>query len=276
MGRECRQSRWSKTNHQLDSHEDSAMNQSESFDAIALLAQADLVLITVDLLRPPSLHQQPFASMGKADMVALCAAAQLPASDALADRLWCAVELAQTAEPSMWDGCWRLLFDASLYCPINESAYIRRDKGAIIGDVCGFYRAFGWQSAANGERPDHLLTELEFVAMLLVMSARATSQDQLDITRQALERFTRDHLNDWIDAFAAKLQQTTTFPVLEATARWLPDLWHAMAECHGWVLDPNPPLRSVPGQEPEEAYECGAPDVVALSAGQRSSSKTSP
>lgn len=240
------------------------MTNKLAVDEVALLAQADLLILTVELLRAPENQTDQAADLLPGDATALVNASGLTPPESLASDLIDLVGAARDTDKTLWSGCWRLLFDASLYCPINESAYVRRDKGAIIGDVCGFYRAFGWQPAENGERPDHLLTELEFLAALLIMLARSPSDSEMGLTRNAAEKFARDHLGDWIPAFAKKLEQTTTLPVLQRLASWLGTLWDSLVRYHGWEIDSQPCLRSDPGREPENVYECGAPDLVQL------------
>ena len=160
-----------------------------------------------------------------------------------------------------------MLFDGSIICPINEAAYIRRDKGAIIGDVCGFYRAFGWSAVErSGERPDHLLVELEFAAMLLVMSARAESREQGELTEAALAEFTRQHLSDWLLVFCEQLKLSTTHPLFDEASNLLAAVWPALVEWHGWIVDPVPASTAGICSEPENPYECGAPDLIQLGA----------
>ena len=138
---------------------------------IRLLAQADLLLLIADLLRAPELIRHSLGNLKKSNLKMLVEATDLTPGDAILEQLHLAVKHARTAIHADWSGVYRLLFDGAMLCPVNEAGYIRRDKGAIIADVCGFYQAFGWTaSEKSGERPDHLLVELEFAAMLLVMA----------------------------------------------------------------------------------------------------------
>ena len=132
-----------------------------------------------------------------------------------------------------------------------------------MGDICGFYRAFGWTTVADsGERPDHLLVELEFCAMLLVMVARAESQEQRKTTELALAEFTRHHMNDWLGLFTLQLQQTTAYGVLIEAAKLLDQVWPALIEWHNWIVDEVPAEMFGICAEPENPYECGAPDQL--------------
>lgn len=101
-------------------------------------------------------------------------------------------------------------------CPPYESEYINGkfavQRSQTMGDVSGFYRAFGLQtSTRHPERPDHIVLELEFTAFLLGMQLQAAQadpspmQDRASVCRRAQERFFREHLLWWTPAFARLL-----------------------------------------------------------------------
>lgn len=231
---------------------------------IRSLAQADLLLLIADLFRPPEKVRHSLDALRKPNLKMLLTATELPGREALCNQLHKAVGLARRASKDEWAACYRMLFDGSIVCPINEAGYIRRDKGAIIGDVCGFYRAFGWTTVdKTGERPDHLLVELEFAAMLLVMIARAESKEQRKLTETALADFARHHLSDWLPAFAGQLKLSTSWPLFVESANLLGLAWSRLVEFHKWTVDPAPLTIGI-GDEPESPYECGAPDLVTL------------
>jgi len=128
---------------------------------------------------------------------------------------------------------WNRLFEGAVHCPINETAYVRRDKGGIIGDICGFYRAFGFEpDSASGEKADHLVTELQFVAILLVMLASAEAgrrTDEASITAAALRAFLADHTGEWIRLFSARLRSCSRPDLYGRAASLLEAWWSAMA-----------------------------------------------
>lgn len=234
---------------------------------IRLLAQADLLLLIADLFRPPESIRHSLDALKKPNLKMLVDATGLKGKNKLTDQLHKAVKLARKANKEEWGGCYRLLFDSSMACPVNEAGYIRRDKGSIIGDICGFYNAFGWTAAANsGERPDHLLVELEFAAMLLVMTARAEKSEQAELTETALANFTRHHMSDWLLIFCEQLKLSTTYPLFVEAANLLVLVWPALVKWHDWTVDPAPPSTVGICAEPESPYECGAPDLVTLEA----------
>ncbi len=231
-----------------------------------LLAQADLLMLLVDLLRPPEKMpdiQTRFA-LSRPCLESLVRASGLEDASQITEALESAAAQARTASRTEWSGEYRWLFDGSIACPINEAGYVRRDKGAILGDLCGFYRAFGWQPTDTGERPDHALVELEFLAMLLVMAACAETSEQAEVTERAMADFTRHHLSDWIGAMAHQLEISTTYPLFLAIAELIRRIWPAMVQWHRWVVDPPIPGGIGIVEEPEDPYECGAPDLVEL------------
>lgn len=76
-------------------------------------------------------------------------------------------------------------------------------SAAELADIAGFYRAFG--VTLSGDKPDHLVAELEFLALLLAKEARAVESGQAEraaVCADARARFLRDHLATWTDAFA--------------------------------------------------------------------------
>jgi TorA maturation chaperone TorD len=232
---------------------------------IQLLAQADLLLIIADLFSPPEKIRHAFGSLKRSNLKLLADSTGLPDKKLLGNLLYEAAKAARLASSEDWSACYRTLFDGAILCPINEAAYIRRDKGTIMGDVCGFYRAFGWTTVADsGERPDHFLVEIEFCAMLLVMAARAENEEQRTTTESALAEFTRHHLNDWLPLFSAHMRQVTDYPVLIAAANLLEQVWPALIAWHGWVVDGLPADAFGICEEPENPYECGAPGLVNL------------
>ncbi len=241
---------------------------------IRMLAQADLLLLIADMFRAPENIKHSLDTLEKSNLRMLIEATGLKTESELTDQLDTTIEVARHANKEEWAGCYRMLFDSSMDCPVNEAGYIRRDKGSIIGDVCGFYNAFGWTAANNsGERPDHLLVELEFAAMLMVMSARAETRGKSELAEKALADFTRLHMSDWLPAFCEQLKLSTTYSVFIEAANLLMVVWPALITWHEWVVDPPTPSTVGIAAEPENPYECGAPDLVTLGANSPDQSK---
>jgi len=88
--------------------------------------------------------------------------------------------------------------------PVYETSY-EPGPGASGGptfqmaDIAGFYRAFGFE--VSGERPDHIVPELEFLALVLVKEAYALMAGQVEgaeICATARRRFIAEHLGRWL------------------------------------------------------------------------------
>ena len=202
---------------------------------LALLAQADLLLLACDLLRRPS--EALKASLpAPAAVGELIAASTLPEPRGLADTLAAALDQAAQTPLEAWSDEFHRLFEGAMACPPNQTAYIRRDKGAILADLRGFYEAFGFAPRRDtGEKPDHILFELEFLAMALVMLAgasRAGDQEKRSVTIDAMRKFSESHLGDWIESFAQQLAGATGLPLYVAVAMLLGQLWRGLSAAH--------------------------------------------
>lgn len=80
-------------------------------------------------------------------------------------------------------------------------------KGHRLADLQGFYHAFGFRIApGQGEFPDHVATELEFMSVLLLKAAAAADDDARAVCDAAAARFLADHLAPWVPAFARRLR----------------------------------------------------------------------
>jgi TorA maturation chaperone TorD len=72
-----------------------------------------------------------------------------------------------------------------------------------MGDVAGFYRAFGM--GFTGDRPDHISMELEFMRLLAMKEAKALmdgSPENAQICVSAQREFLRCHLGRWSTALS--------------------------------------------------------------------------
>lgn len=251
-------------------------NRIESLDRsqqrVAMAAQADLILLTVDMLRAPDLKfgKPAWANEDLQTWQQCLAMANFPASTVadkttLAESLSEIFSIAQATTVDQWsDEYWRL-FDSSMACPINQAAYVRREKGTILGDLSGFYLAFGWEHVLQtGERPDHLLCQLEFIAVMLAMAVQAQTDEQSEIAREALGKFAQTHMHDWLPSFCWQLCEVTQLPLFGAIGTWLVMLWDALTAVHAWPVDPRPAERIEVQQDIENPYECAAGGLVQL------------
>jgi TorA maturation chaperone TorD len=136
---------------------------------------------------------------------------------------------------------------------------VRRDKGAILADIAGFYKAFGFQLAENtSEKVDHLICELEFVVLLLIMLAKAREENLTEgysVTYDALAAFCHDHLGEWLELFCQQLTQMTVLPVYQQIAKMIQRAWSGVMTVNHLPI----PESSLPEIATEEGtpYECG-------------------
>jgi TorA maturation chaperone TorD len=83
----------------------------------------------------------------------------------------------------------------------------RQDPGAILADIAAFHHAFAF--TPNAEDPlDHVAVEASFVGFLCLKAAfaAATSNSEAERTvREAVERFTAEHLRPCAEPLAARL-----------------------------------------------------------------------
>lgn len=246
--------------------------------SIALAAQADLLFLTAEMLRSPqkiadrdalcwkeipneTLHELLQNAFGETAEPVHALSSPLTLQEALDEVHQRVKEL----DRDEWnDEYWRL-FDTTQACSLNQASYIRRDKGTILGDVCGFYNAFGFKgNIASGERPDHLLCQLEFTSMLLAMAAQAEDDEHRKVVTDALTQFTQLHMQDWLPSVCHQLVEATWLPYFGAVSQWLMLIWTRLTEYHAWPVDAVPTTPLTPQIDPESQYECAAPDLVQL------------
>lgn len=259
-----------------------------------LAAQADLLLLVVDMLRSPSTQiQRPFEAWFNVPIEEINklidlafqqptesqGLEQFDTTDCIQASAWQgnspeaisslkqafekARSLAKDLPSQLWSDEYCRLFESSQACPPNEASYIRRDKGSILGDLAGFYSAFGWKgNPKNGERLDHLRTELEFVGLMLAMAAQASDRTQQSTVLDGLEKFTNLHLNDWLPSVCFQLIQAASLEYFAVVSDCLLALWQALTLENAWPVDPLPQTPLTPTVDPQDPYECGAPDLV--------------
>jgi TorA maturation chaperone TorD len=122
-------------------------------------------------------------------------------------------------EPAQLAGRWVRWFDLGRVAPY-EGSNVPTTVGGItprLADIAGFYRAFGM--VVTGDRPDHVVAQLEFLAVTLLAEAEATEDgdpERADIAARATRSFLRDHIGAWIDAWAARVE------AIDELSPWFP------------------------------------------------------
>jgi len=227
---------------------------------LQLLAQADLLQLVSCLLDQP--HQSILEqwNIDPADRQELIRTSGLPDQAGLIQAFSELSDVIAHADLAQWTDEHCRLFEAVVVCPINESAYIRRDKGTILSDICGFYGAFGFLLEAKaGEKADHMIGELQFFSLLLVMAAdalREGEEEKSHITLDALSSFAQEHLGEWIFIFCDRLGSMTGLTLYQRVAMFLARLYKAVSDRLG--IPPHDPLAILETEpDTETPYECG-------------------
>lgn len=98
-------------------------------------------------------------------------------------------------------------------CSLYETEYGRERamvKGNELGDIAGFYKAFGLETGGDGvqaEMIDHVAVELEFYALLLMKATaliEAGDEEGVEIVLDARRKFLKDHLARFIGAIGER------------------------------------------------------------------------
>jgi TorA maturation chaperone TorD len=155
-------------------------------------------------------------------------------------------------------------------CPPYETEFGRRHvfgQSQELGDIRGFYEAFGVRPRTGGERPDHLACEIEFLALLALKEAIAVAgadDQRQQLCRSAARHFLQDHPGRWVRALAARIAQRAPDSGYAAAAAIAATLLGEHALELGVIpvlLDPDDLLPIL--EEPDGfQFECGV-DVAA-------------
>jgi nitrate reductase assembly molybdenum cofactor insertion protein NarJ len=122
-------------------------------------------------------------------------------------------------DPSRLAGRWVRWFDLGRVAPY-EGSNVASTAGGVtprLADIAGFYRAFN--ASVPHDRPDHVVAQLEFLALTLLTEAEALERgddDVADVAARATRTFVRDHIGAWIDAWAARVG------AIDELAPWFP------------------------------------------------------
>lgn len=125
------------------------------------------------------------------------------------------------------------------FCHWNDPTY----RSSQMADVGGFFRAFGLQPRRERpERQDHVSLEIEFVAFLqqkLALAIESGEAEHVNICREALAAFVRDHIAWWMPTFAGcvkrRIARLRTTPEGAAVAGLLEALDGVADLLRAWV-----------------------------------------
>lgn len=148
------------------------------------------------------------------------------------------------------------LFCTKVLCPPYEGSYLLTERGAILGDVSAFYKAFELKFLTREGPPDSIKMELAFLSYMALKEAYALENKLLSeaqTTFEAQAKFIRDHLGRWGKPFASRLKETTTLPFYKTLAEFL-NHWLA-EECRHFKILPVE-LPTLLPKATEEALHC--------------------
>jgi TorA maturation chaperone TorD len=134
-----------------------------------------------------------------------------------------------------------------------------------LSDIVAFYSAFGLSVGRGHERPDHISMECEFMRFLCAKEAclladnRPDERDHLAVTREAQQRFLREHIGRWSAAFSRQLATADFDGPFGSAAELLEEF--ISTECRRWSIAVGPaylPLREIPqADDPANCISCG-------------------
>lgn len=116
-------------------------------------------------------------------------------------------------------GRWVRWFDLGRVAPY-EGSNVAPTAGGVtprLADIAGFYRAFNLATQRN--RPDHVVAQLEFLAITLLAEAESTEEgdsERAAVAAKTTRMFLRDHIGVWIDAWAGRVA------AIDDLAPWAP------------------------------------------------------
>jgi TorA maturation chaperone TorD len=107
-------------------------------------------------------------------------------------------------------------------CPPYETSYSPErsfSKNNDLVDIAGFYNAFGIMH--KNDAPDHIVSELEFVALLCFKEAIATAnsmQNEAEICSEARRKFLSEHLGNWVSSYSMRMRNEARLGIYPAIA----------------------------------------------------------
>lgn len=139
-----------------------------------------------------------------------------------------------------WLTEYNRMFVNEVFVPPSEGSYCISERGTLVGDISGFYKAFCMQVTDHAGPPDQIKIELGFMCMLALKEVNAvhTLPDKVEVTRAAAKSFFEDHLGRWAPQFADRLHLCSSLPLYRAISNIL--LAWFKIECEYWGSMPTP------------------------------------
>ena len=134
-------------------------------------------------------------------------------------------------------------------------------RSQVLGDICGFYRAFGLGVSENlRERPDHISIECEFMHFLTFKESYAEEHhgpEKALICRDAQRKFMEEHLGQWGPAFARRLEDAAGAGFYKWLAVLTSGFLTSEEEHLGFTKGPTNLALNVPDPAGEASLSCG-------------------
>lgn len=133
-------------------------------------------------------------------------------------------------------------------------------KGQELGDIAGFYKAFGFELETEGEGReilDHVSVELEFYSLLLMKQnyfAENANSEAAEIILDGRKKFLTAHLGRFVDAIGAR-PGVAANPYFKAVYEWVGSL--VDEECARLGIQPEK-TDWIESQKNDETANCGS------------------
>ncbi|MEC4674353.1 MAG: molecular chaperone TorD family protein [Nitrospirota bacterium] len=158
----------------------------------------------------------------------------------------------------------------ALDCPPYETLFGNDHvfgQSYVMGDIAGFYTAFGLQLAQDiHERLDHLSVELEFLHFLAYKESYALCHDGPEKVKTVVEaekKFVKEHIGRWVPLFSGMLNKKANYGLYKIIA----DITTAWVAFDVELLRVSPQPYSETDYRPAiyaspegQSFECGAQD----------------
>lgn len=135
------------------------------------------------------------------------------------------------------------LFLTRMFCPPTETIYGKNSFNTpnILGDISGFYKAFGFTLSPNAVVPhDNIAVELEFMSFLELKIAYALEEgmgENLEICKDAKTRFLTEHIGRWTWLFGQNLTTRSNEEYFKSLGQLICKFMDAELECYGIKVD---------------------------------------
>jgi DMSO reductase family type II enzyme chaperone len=123
-------------------------------------------------------------------------------------------------------------------CPLFGGFY-DRDRMRVMEELIRFYNYFGL-GLAQGQLPDHITVELEFMHYLTYKEAEPQQDGGQESYQRAQKDFLDRHLGKWVPVLHQKLAKCQPLPFFDGLVAWTDDFLGRDRQYLKSVLSPSP------------------------------------